>query len=233
MDRNAFRCINYGLYIVSSIDADGRYVGCIANTFQQIASEPPMVSVALNKDNHTTKCISASKKFCVSVLSESATMELVGRFGFQSSKDVDKFEETSFNLGDDGVPEVTQNTSAVFHVEVADEVDAGTHTLFIGKVSDAQIVSDERPMTYNYYHSVLRGKTPPKAASYNGGDTLSLNENGEDAPSGENAGSVGSKRVGWRCSLCGYIVEMEELPDDFKCPICGAGRELFERIELD
>lgn len=239
MDRKAFNSISYGLYIVSSVDADGRYVGCVANTFQQVTSEPPMVSVALNKENHTTKCIDVSKKFCVSVLSESADMELVGKFGFHSSKDVDKFEAVSFNVAESGLPELAQCSAAVFHVDVVDTVDVGTHILFIGEVKDARVVSDETPMTYSYYHTVLRGKTPPKASSYNGGGTQDSNQNfnGEaaadkDTPASSN-GNQGKGRIGWRCSLCGYVVEMDELPDDFECPICGMGKEFFERIELD
>lgn len=234
MDIRAFNSINYGLYIVSTVDSQGRYVGCIANTFQQITSQPPMVSVALNKGNHTTKCILESKRFCVSVLSESADMELVGKFGFHSSKDTDKFDGISHRIAENGMPEVLQHTSAVFHVDVVDVIDAGTHTLFIGEVKDAAVVSDERPMTYEYYHRVLKGKTPPKASSYNGG-ALGENE-GESAPKPASDGqpsSSGVKRIGWRCSLCGYVVEMDELPDDFKCPICGMGKEFFERIELD
>ena len=35
----------------------------------------------------------------------------------------------------------------------------------------------------------------------------------------------------WRCKLCGYEVEMDELPDDYTCPICGAGPEEFEKVE--
>ena len=243
MDKKAFRTINYGLYIVSSKDDQGKYAGCVANTFQQIASEPPLVSVALNKENHTTKCIMESKKFSVSVLAESATMELVGKFGFHSSKDVDKFEEASHQLSDEGVPVVTENTSAIFHMDVVDSVDAGTHILFIGEVTDAEVVSDERSMTYDYYHSVLRGKTPPKASSFNGGEndepgTSNASSTAEPASestteSSEADSGASSGRVGWRCTLCGYIVEMDELPDDFTCPICGVGKEFFERIDLD
>ena len=232
MDMQAFNSINYGLYIVSSVDAQGKYVGCVANTFQQITAEPPMVSVALHQENHTTACILESKKFCVSVLSESADMDLVGKFGFRSSKDVDKFDGISYRAAENGLPEVLQHTSAVFHVDVVNVVDAGTHTLFIGKVADAAVVSDEKPMTYEYYHRVLRGKTPPKASSYNGGAS-DAKAGGEEPAADAQAGTSESKKVGWRCTLCGYVVEMDELPDDFKCPICGVGKEFFERIEID
>lgn len=232
MDKHAFRTLNYGLYIVSSADAQGKYYGCVANTFQQVASEPPMVSVALNKENCTTECISSSKKFCVSVLSEAATMELIGKFGFHSSKELDKFDDTPFEVCESGVPVVVQSTAAVFDVDVVDTIEAGTHIMFVGQVRDAKVVSDEKPMSYAYYHSVLRGKTPPKASSYEGdsGDASSPSETSPSSDSPE--ASSPSGKTGWRCTLCGYIVEMDELPDDFKCPICGVGKEFFERIDL-
>ena len=94
IDKSAFRTLSYGLYIVTSRDSEGKKYGCVANTFQQVASNPPMASVALHKDNATTKAILESGKYAVSVLGESATMELIGRFGFRSSHEIDKFAET-------------------------------------------------------------------------------------------------------------------------------------------
>lgn len=32
----------------------------------------------------------------------------------------------------------------------------------------------------------------------------------------------------WQCIICGYIYEGEELPEDFICPVCGAGVDQFE-----
>ena len=33
------------------------------------------------------------------------------------------------------------------------------------------------------------------------------------------------------CKICGYIHEANELPDDFKCPLCKQGAEFFEEIK--
>jgi rubredoxin len=114
---------------------------------------------------------------------------------------------------------------------VIDSVDVGTHYLIVGEVECAEVLSDEQPMSYAYYHQVKGGKTPPKASSYDAGGS-------EPSPAGAAAdGEAGSAdgdkpRIGWRCMICGYVVEVDELPDDFTCPMCGMGRDLFERVEL-
>ncbi|MEM2896217.1 MAG: rubredoxin [Candidatus Bathyarchaeia archaeon] len=50
----------------------------------------------------------------------------------------------------------------------------------------------------------------------------------------------------WECSVCGYIydeekgdpksgvlpnTEFKDLPEDWRCPLCGAEKTQFERIE--
>lgn len=234
VDTKAFHTLSYGLYIVSAKDEDGVQVGCVANTFAQVASEPPMVSVSLNKDNVTTSAILATKRYNVSVLSQDATMDLIGCFGFRSSYDLDKFAECDHLECSRCIPYINEHCVARFCVEVKESVDVGTHILFIGEVIDSEVMSDAEPMTYSYYHKVLRGKTPPKAASFDPKEGSS-----DQAEPTEDAASVRrdddpdrSPRYGWRCTFCGYIVEMNELPDDFTCPICGMGKEFFERIEL-
>ncbi len=227
IDKHAFRALSYGLYIVSAKDAEGKKAGCVVNTFAQVASEPPTVTVALNKENNTTRSIQETGAFNVAVLAQTTTMELIGKFGFHSSTEIDKYENTGFELGENDIPVVTQDAVAWFSVKVSQTVDVGSHLLFVGTVDEAQVVADETPLTYAYYHKELRGKTPPKAASYNGGDEGAQ-------PGGESAESAtpGEKRYGWRCTLCGHVVEMDELPDDFRCPICGVDKSFFERVEL-
>ena len=74
-------------------ESRGRAAGCVANTFQQVTSDPLQVSVALNKGNATTAAIQEAGRFTASCLSQEATMELIGAFGFHCSTDRDKFGE--------------------------------------------------------------------------------------------------------------------------------------------
>lgn len=241
IDTSAFRRLSYGLYLVTALTKDGTKVGCVVNTFQQVASNPPMASVSLNKENATTRAILETGKFAVSVLDQSATMELIGLFGFKTSAEVNKFQDVEHGLCASDAPVVLESCAATFAVEVRDRIDVGTHYLFVGPVTEANTTSSEPPMTYAYYHEVLRGKTPPKAASYIEGDSTAAESaaaqddradeaDRTNAPAPDSAESA--PRYGWRCTLCGHIEMVDELPDDFICPICGAGKDLFERIEL-
>ncbi|MBE6465922.1 flavin reductase [Denitrobacterium detoxificans] len=218
LDAKALRTLSYGLYIVSTKGAKGN-AGCVVNTFSQVTSKPEQCSVAINKGNATCGAVLEAGRFAVSVLDETAPLELIGTFGFHSSADTDKFAQaqTCFDAAD--MPYVAEHACARFSVKVQHTLDLGSHMLFIGLVEQAETLSPQPPMTYAYYHQVKGGKTPPKASSY-------IAE--EPAPAPADA----APKVGWKCMLCGHIEYVDELPDDFTCPICGAGKEMFERIEL-
>ena len=52
------------------------------------------------------------------------------------------------------------------------------------------------------------------------------------APAAPAAGDAPKPKYGWRCTVCGHIEYVDELPDDFVCPVCGVGKDMFERVEL-
>lgn len=155
----------YGLYIVSSKDEEGA-AACLVNTVTQVTAEPIQVVVSVNKDNVTCGRIAASGHFAVTVLDESADMPFIGRFGFRSSADIDKFEGLSCATDEFGDVYTTDHCCGMCACAVRQTVDAGTHLVFLGEVVETRDLGDGAPMTYSYYHTTLKGKTPPKAASY-------------------------------------------------------------------
>ncbi len=165
MQPEALHHIGYGMYIVSSVK-DGRANAQVANTVFQVCSEPAALAVCLNKQNLTHEYVASSRRFVASVLSEQAPLEFIGRFGFRSGRDIDKLAGIETKLGATGVPVVTQNATAYLEVEVERELDVWTHTLFVGKVVAAGVLSDGVPMSYAYYHQVKQGLTPRSAPSY-------------------------------------------------------------------
>ena len=223
IDKSAFNALSYGLYLITSREGE-RKVGCVANTFQQVTATPPRVSVALNKENATTQAVRETGRFAATVLGQGATMDLIGAFGFRSSREFDKFATCAHELDAAEIPYVTSQGVARFSVRVEQVIDVGTHLLFVGEVEEAACLADAEPMTYAYYHTVLRGKTPPKASSYQG----------DAAPAEAAPAEPAAERWGWQCTLCGYIEEgyPDGLPEDYACPICGVGREMFERVRL-
>jgi len=228
MNHEALHKISYGLYVVTSGKRDNCN-GQIANTVFQATSEPPTITVCINKKNFTHKFIRESGFFAVSVLSRRTPLEFIGHFGFRSGRDIDKFKGVNCKVGRTGAPIVLDHAIAYLEAKVIKEVDGGTHTIFIGKVVDAEILTDEEPITYAYYHEIKRGVTPETAPTY-------IKE--------EKKG--GDKIAKYRCTICGYIYDPEkgdpesgippgtpfkELPDDWVCPICGATKDQFEKVE--
>jgi flavin reductase (DIM6/NTAB) family NADH-FMN oxidoreductase RutF/rubredoxin len=229
MDSKALYKIGYGVYVIGSKKGD-KINAQIANTIVQIASEPPTIAVRINKKNLTHEFIHESKVFSASILDNEAPLSFIGAFGFKSGRDTNKFEGVKYKIGSTGAPVVLDYTVSALEVKVAQEVDAGTHTLFIGQVVEAEVLSDKPTLTYEYYQQVKRGITPKGAPSYH-----EPQKEVKEAP----------KMAKYKCTVCGYIYDpalgdpdsgvkagtaFESLPDSWSCPICGAEKSDFEKI---
>ncbi len=165
MDVMALNRITSGLYVVSA--HDGETTGaCLINTGLQLTSVPLQVQVVVNKENFTEGVIEKAGHFALTLVSEKADMPYIGRFGFRTSRDFDKFDGVAVEHTILGDPYTTDNAVAMLACEVVKKLDVGTHMIFAGEVKDAAVLSSDPHMTYNYYHTVLKGKTPPKASAY-------------------------------------------------------------------
>jgi len=166
MDAKALYLISYGMYIICSKKGD-KINGQTANSIVQVASEPPIISVCINKQNLTHEFIKESKVFTASVIAQTAPLKLIGGFGFKSGRDVNKFEGVNYKLGQSGAPVILDGTLGYLEARVIDSVDAKTHTIFVGELVGAEVLAEGEPMTYAYYHLVKRGTTPKSAPSFN------------------------------------------------------------------
>jgi len=160
--------INYGIYIVTSVN-DDKYNGQIANTVFQLTPKPVTIATSINKENLTHEFIEKSGLFAASIVSQEMPFKLIGLFGFRSGRDVNKFADINYKIGTTGAPIVLDYSIAYLEAKVIKKVDVGSHTLFIGEVVDGNKISDGTPMTYDYYHNVVKGKTPKKAATFTEG----------------------------------------------------------------
>ena len=217
MDKTVFYDISYGMYVVTAKE-NNKKVGCIANSFCQITSVDNIVSISLNKDNYTNKVIKESKKYALSIISEKTNPEIIGKFGFFSSYDTDKFvdfehEEVS------GIPVIKENCTGYVVCEVFDIIDCGSHDIFLAKVVAGERFNNNAPMTYSYYHKVIKGKSPQKAPTY-------IEEE-----------KVFSDKK-YECSFCGYVYDesvegtpFADLPEDYQCPICKMKKSMFKELK--
>lgn len=202
MDLEALHNLEYGLFVIS-VRLGERDNGCIINTAAQVASSPTRLAVTINKQNLTHDVLLHTGSFNVSILSRTADFETFKRFGFQSGRDADKFAGLGgIKRGANGIAYLTEGTNAYLGGKVVSTVDLGSHTMFIAEVTEGAILADEPSMTYSYYHANVKPQP-------------------EDKPD-----TVG----GFRCKICGYIYEGDELPADFVCPLCKHGAEDFEKI---
>jgi flavin reductase (DIM6/NTAB) family NADH-FMN oxidoreductase RutF len=165
MDSSALYKLGYGVYIIGSYKAD-KFNAQIANTVFQITSEPPTVAVSINKSNLTNEYIKASKVFSVSILCQGTPLSYIGNFGFKSGRNVNKLANVNYRIGETKAPIVLDHATAYLEAEVIQEIDVGTHTLFIGKLVAAEVLSNEVCLTYDYYRQEKRGTTPKTAPTY-------------------------------------------------------------------
>lgn len=212
MNPMVLRSLSYGVYVISTLDGE-RPTGCTANSVMQITSSPATLAVSINHDNYTNQCIAACGHFAVSILHEGSDPGIIGAFGFQSGRTTDKFSQTAYEMKN-GLP-VVSDSCGYMCCKVIDKLETSTHTIFIGELEDGDVFDCQGndPMTYAYYHKVVKGKSPKNAPTY-------IPE--EDEPK---TGAI------YQCGVCGYIydgeVPFEELPDSYTCPICKQPKSVF------
>lgn len=189
------RKISQGVYVLTTNNG-----GCVVDAVSQIsAGDNPLISVAVMKKNYTNELLHKNDKFALSVMGIDANMEIIKTFGMNSMRDINKFDNVNITeIG--GIPVIDESLGYMV-CEVIDKVENETHTLFIGRLVEADVYDNKEVMTYNYYQEHK--------------DEL-LKVTTEEG------------KIAWICTMCGYVYYGEELPADFKCPICGMGKEFFE-----
>ena len=198
--------ISYGLFVLVARQGE-KDNACIINVAQQVTSDPLQLAICVNKQNLTHDMVLHTLKFNLCPLSEEATMKPFQHFGFQSGKDVNKFENSLTDLrSSNGLRYVPRYTNAYLSGKVNQMVDLGTHTLFIAEITESVLLNNDPSLTYDYYHRNIKPKPEVPAAS-------------------------GDGKTRWVCQTCGSVYEGDEVPDDFLCPWCKHGKADFKRME--
>lgn len=218
MDQTALFKLSYGLYFVST-KGKGRINGQIANTVFQISDNPLRLGVSLNQANLTNELVKDSGVLSVQVLEKEVPFDVISRFGFQSGRNVDKFADFSYETDSNGCPVLLDGIVARLDCKLVGAMDVGSHTLFICEVTDAS-KNEKEPMTYAYYHERKRKLGAPAGGSQ---------------PAAVATATGGKK---YQCSICGHIydeakegVAFADLPDDWVCPICKVGKNMFVEVK--
>ena len=214
MDMKVMNQLSYGLFVLTAKEGD-KDNGCIINTAMQVTATPNRVSVTVNKGTYTHDMIARTKSCNISIISEDASFDMFRHFGFQSGRDVNKFSAESgewmkeninrCKRSANGIMYIAEGVNAYISLEVESQVDLDTHTMFICKVTDGEILNDTPSATYSYYHSNIKTQV-------------------------EKVGTTPEGKTVWKCKICGYVYEGEELPEDFICPWCKHPASDFEKV---
>lgn len=216
MNLEALNNLTYGMYIITT-KKNNKNVGCFINTAMQITSKNPVIAVSLNKDNYTNEVLKETRKCAISILTEKASQDLISKFGFFSSREINKFEDRNFQYIEE-LPVILEDTCSYIIGEVIRVIDVETHDIFLIRLLQVEKVLDQVPMTYRFYHENLKGKAPKTAPTYQ-----------EER--------IENKTNKYQCTTCGYIyddnkedIKFEDLPDDWTCPMCGVGKDKFIKL---
>jgi flavin reductase (DIM6/NTAB) family NADH-FMN oxidoreductase RutF/rubredoxin len=250
MKFKAFHKLSYGLYIIAT-EADGKKFGYIGNTAFQVTSSPSQIIISSHKDNFTTSKILESKKFSISVLQKEVNTALIGVFGFMSGADIDKFNNINTISSLTGAPIITDSCVAWFDCRVVNSFDVGSHVLILGEVVDSDILSGEEPLTYEYYREKYKMLAPKNAPTYLDKEKLESEKVPEPVVKSETEVKPEPEKAledlsSYTCKICGFQYNPEEgdpamgippgtpfedLPEDYRCPICNASKEYFSKNE--
>ena len=244
MKYKAFHKLSYGVYLVAT-RYNGKNSGFIANTVFQVTSEPSQIAISCHKKNTTTAKILESGIFSVSVLKKETDTSLIGQFGFMSGDEPDKFRDVATTTAITGAPIVSGSSVAWFDCRVTSQQDLGSHMLIIGEVTDSDLISDEEPLTYAYYREKYKMLSPKHSPTYIDKQKL---ENETKKPEQKEAEDIKDEPGGddnmavYTCTVCGFRYDPEDgdptigippgtsfndLPADYRCPVCNAGKEYF------
>lgn len=250
MKYKAFHKLSYGLYLIAT-EFGGKKYGYIGNTAFQVTSSPAQIAISSHKNNFTTDKIIQSGIFSISVLSQNVNTSLIGEFGFMSGSDINKFRSVETITSVTGAPIVVDSSVAWFDCKVINKVDVGSHFLIIGEVLESDVISGEEPLTYDYYREKYKMLAPKNAPTYVEKEKIenevipeavSKPEKVEEIVDAAKSGEAST----YTCNICGFQYDPEEgdpalgippgtpfedLPEDYKCPICNAGKEYFSKNE--
>lgn len=137
--------------------SDGTFKnGMTATAVCSVSAEPPTALIIVNKSNRSHPIIAATKAFAVNVLS-ARQKDIATHF---ASKHPDPFSEVPHAVGKTGCP-IIEGSDAHIECVVMDQLDVGTHTIFVGRIVATSSSSGEPLLYHEGRYRGLETEPPP------------------------------------------------------------------------
>lgn len=213
MNKEILKTLSYGMYAIG-VNGEMGPSASISNTVFQVSQNPLIISVSINNCHYTNECINNSKLFTVSVISEETPGTVIGALGFFSGKDTNKLKNIHYKILEEKVPVIKENTCCWFLCKAIKSIKLDTHTIFLAEIISGSEKYRFKPMTYDYYHNIIKGAAPKGAPTY---------QEKRISPSQDE----------YVCTICGYVyndpyIPFEDLQESWICPICGMPKSVFK-----
>jgi flavin reductase (DIM6/NTAB) family NADH-FMN oxidoreductase RutF len=141
-----FKRLTYGVYVIGVAEG-ARRDAFTAAWFTQVAFNPLLVVLSVNRSNASFPLLRFAGRFSVSVLKQDQ-VELARHFGTKSGREVDKLAGIDWRPGRFGAPLLT-NALAYLECRVHGSMPAGDHELILGLVVDGDVLDPAaEPLTY-------------------------------------------------------------------------------------
>lgn len=244
MNYSSLFTLSYGMYIVATGNKFSRNA-YIANTVFQVSSEPAKLAISAHKENSTTDLLLETGYFTVSVLHQQTNKTLIQNLGYKQGNK-DKFNGLSYFYTENDVPVITNDSAAWFECRISGKIDVGSHWVIIGEVLQAETLREDLPvLTYEYYRQVYKASSPENAPTHISPDHLQQASHSQNDQSDIQQVSYELNPSKYKCLMCSYVYDplkgdilaevapgtsFDDLPDDWTCPVCGVGKDLFEEI---
>ena len=138
---------------VMTTTAAGRMHGMTVSAFASQSLEPLLILVSVERSTVMHQLVAQSGAFAVNILDEHG--EGTARFFADNARlNGPEFKESTYHLGVTGSP-ILKEATGYLEATVDRSLDAGDHTIVVGRVVAVKIVRETAPLIY--YRSGYRG----------------------------------------------------------------------------
>lgn len=124
--------------------------GVTIGSFTSVSLDPPLISFNVMHDSVAHDILLKSDVYAVHILKDNQAA-LGERFAEPALSSHEQFRDVAYSLNEAGIP-ILSDSLAVLSCRPFKAVNAGDHSLLIGTVIEAEVVSEGKPLLY-YRHA--------------------------------------------------------------------------------